>query len=539
MGDARARWGAAARCALVAATWVMLGCGSAVSVCGCYPYDCAEHIACGEPGAPEGEVAPEAPGAPPSAPDSPGGAPCGDDPIDAAPTDGCGVFASSSLGDDANPGTRALPVRTMRRAIERSRQGARRVYACAETFPEAVEIPAGAEIRGGLDCARGWTFIGDHTKTVLAPEPDLIPLRLEGGSGASVVADVLAQAADAAQPGGSSIAALVLPGATVTFLRSALVAGRGAPGEDGEDGGDGAAASGADGHRGGDACSADVVAGAPAAATTCDDGDTIGGAGGDGAVSSGDDGRGGLPEPISNAMGWGQAGEGQTAGADCTDGRQGNSGSHGAQGRGAAGRGMITRAGWEGIRGTDGAGGLFGQGGGGGGGTLGGVMFCGMSPALPKGGASGGSGGGGGCGGRGGRGGGYGGASIALISLSDGVTLHDTTLAAADGGDGGRGGAGQIGGEGGSRGTGGAARSGSLRGCDGGRGGQGGNGGHGGGGLGGPSIGIAYLLDPPKVLGTLSLGVGEPGKGGAGGRADLPELAGQAGAGAEMLGFVQ
>ncbi|WP_437633176.1 hypothetical protein [Sorangium sp. So ce854] len=529
-------WLAAARCALGAAAVAAVGCGSAVSVCGCYPYDCAEHVACGAPSAPEIEPdAPEEPGAPAD----PGQPPCGD-PWDAAPTDGCGVFASSSLGDDANPGTRERPVRTVGRALALSRQGARRVYACAEVFPEAVEVPAGAQIWGGLDCARGWAFIGDRAKTVLAPAPDLIPLRIEGGDGLSLVADVLARSADAAQPGGSSIAALVLPGASVTFFRGVLAAGNGAPGAHGEDGGEGPAASGAAGMRGGDACSADVVPGAPSVTTACDDVASLGGSGGDGAVGSGDDGRDGLPEPVSNSIGWGHAGQGQTVGADCTDGMQGISGANGAHGRGAAGhKGMITRAGWQGIRGTDGANGISGQGGGGGGGTLGGVMYCGMSPATPKGGASGGSGGGGGCGGKGGKGGGHGGASIALISLSAGVTLHDTKLSSANGGNGGDGGAGQIGGEGGSRGSGGAARNGSLRGCDGGRGGQGGNGGHGGGGVGGPSIGIAYLLDPPRVLGTLALSLGEPGKGGAGGRPDLIALAGQDGAAAEVLGFVQ
>ncbi|WP_437895977.1 hypothetical protein [Sorangium sp. So ce124] len=524
------------RCTLGVVASAAIGCGSAVSVCGCFPYDCADHVTCGDPSAPETEIEPDAP----DPPTGPGDLPCGGDPREAVPRDGCGVFVSSSLGDDANPGTRALPVRTVRRAIERSHQGTRRVYACAEIFPESVEVPAGTQIWGGLDCARGWAFVGDRAKAVLAPAPGLLPLRIEGGSGTSIVADVLARAADAAQPSGSSIGALVLPGATVTFLRGALVAGNGAPGAHGEDGGDGPAAGGVDGLRGGDACSADVVPGAPSVTTTCDDIDSLGGSGGDGAVSSGDGGRDGLPEQSSSSIDWGRAGQGQTGGADCSDGVQGISGRHGAHGRRAASRGgMITRAGWEGIHGTSGAAGISGQGGGGGGGTLGGIMYCGTSAVTPKGGASGGSGGGGGCGGKGGKGGGYGGASIALISLSAGVTLRDMELSSASGGRGGDGGAGQIGGEGGSRGSGGAARSGSLRGCDGGRGGQGGNGGHGGGGLGGPSIGIAYLLDPPEALGTLALRIGEPGKGGAGGRPDMIELAGQDGAGAEVLGFVQ
>ncbi|AUX26629.1 uncharacterized protein SOCEGT47_071990 [Sorangium cellulosum] len=165
------------RRALDAAVAGIVGCGSAATVCGCYPYDCAEHVACSNPSTPEpvpeDAVGPDAP----DTPADPGGVPCGGDPDGTAPGDGCGIFASSSLGDDANPGTRALPGRTMRRAIERARRGARRIHACAEIFPEAVEVPAGTQIRGGFDCARGWVLAGDRARTVLAPGPTRTTIR--------------------------------------------------------------------------------------------------------------------------------------------------------------------------------------------------------------------------------------------------------------------------------------------------------------------------------------------------------------------------
>jgi len=452
------------------------------------------------------------------------------DPSMAGPYDACGVFVSSSLGSDDHPGTMDRPVRTMSRAIDLAQKGAQRVYACAEVFHEPAEIPSGVELRGGLGCADGWSYVGATNKTTIAPGPDEIPLRFLPGEERGGVIDVRAVAADSAQPGGSSIAAIVLPGAAVEITRSELAAGNGAAGAAGEQGGGPGAPyqlePGADGLPGDDACTANVVPGGASVVMMCGDVASIGGKGGDGRVIYGQDGEDGQPVP-SNPDGRGDGGWGQnSSNTQCGAGHGGLGGKDGEHGLGAVGPGRITIAGWEGEKGQDGGDGLPGQGGGGGGGVRG-PLFGECGPNQPQGGASGGSGGAGGCGGKGGKGGGYGGASIGLLSLSSDVTLRATRITTSNGGDGGRGGLWQGGGLGGIGAEGGVGFW-SGPGCGGGNGGKGGNGGHGGGGLGGPSIGIAHVTDQPVTLDDVSIFRGKAGKGGPGGSqtVTLPGTAG-------------
>ena len=496
----------------------VLGCGTAATVCGCYEYSCAEEFAC--------ERAPEPV--------------CNADPAAGPAEDDCGVFASASLGDDANPGTRAQPVRTLGRALTLARSGPLRVYACAEVFPEAVTVPSGVEIWGGLDCAHDWIYLGGDQRTVLAPAPDLIPLQVEKGEqgGVSTFADLRVEAADASAPGGSSIAMLVLPGTAVEVRRSELIAGDGAKGAPGARGGEVPAKGGAPGSSGGAACSADSVAGALSVTTVCGEVTTVGGKGGDGNVATGGSGNDGQPEPQPNPDGRGLGGAGEVSGVECWSGEDGASGTDGGHGLGGRGGGRITLDGWEGERGGDGGNGRHGQGGGGGGGSRGGSLFCGPGN-TPKGGASGGSGGGGGCGGKGGQGGGFGGASIGLVSFSGDVSLDATSVVTGRGGDGGAGGLAQFGGAQGAPGSGGVSVGGSHAGCSGGWGGQGGNGGYGGGGLGGPSLGVAHLLTQPVALHDSAIRTGMPGKGGPGGNQNLPELDGEDGIRDDTLAFPQ
>jgi len=464
------------------------------------------------------------------------------DPSVAGPDDACGIFVSSSLGSDENAGTLERPVRTMSKALALALEGSKRVYACAEVFHEAVEIPAGIELWGGLDCANGWAYAGPTKKTTIAPEPDVIPLRFLSGEGRSGVIDVRAEAADAVQPGGSSIAALVLPGAAVEFTRSELAAGNGAAGAAGEQGGGPGAPfqlpKGADGLPGGDACDANFVPGGAAVVTVCESVESIGGKGGNGRLTYGEDGEDGQPVPQNPDGLKGQGGYGQNGNhTQCMSGHVGNPGKDGEHGLGAAGPGWITVAGWEGENGQNGGDGLPGQGGGGGGGVRG-PLYNDCGPNQPQGGASGGSGGAGGCGGKGGKGGGSGGASIGLLSLSVDVTIRATMITTAEGGDGGRGGLWQGGGPGGTGGAGGVGWW-SGPGCYGGEGGKGGNGGHGGGGLGGPSVGIAHMIDHPVTLEDVTISTGNPGRGGPGGSqtVTLPGTAGVDGLEGDVLSF--
>ena len=386
-----------------------------------------------------------------------------------------------------------------------------------------------------------WSYLGGDHRTVLAPEPGLVPLKVEKGEegGISTLADLRLEAADASMPGGSSIAMLVLTDTAVELRRSELVAGDGAKGEPGERGGELPAKGGAPGNSGAAACSADSVLGAPPAITVCGDVKTTGGQGGDGNVTLGGSGNDGQPEPVPNPKDWGLGGSGETSGMQCHAGEGGENGTNGAHGLGGRGAGRITFQGWEGERGGDGGNGRHGQGGGGGGGSRGGSVACGLGPNKPKGGASGGSGGGGGCGGKGGQGGGFGGASIGLVSFSGDVSLDATSIVTGRGGDGGAGGFAQLGGAQGAPGIGGVGMSASHAGCDGGKGGAGGDGGYGGGGLGGPSLGVAHLLTQPVALHDSPIRTGFPGKGGSGGNQNLPELDGEDGIRDDTLAFPQ
>jgi len=490
-----------------------MSCAVLGGVGGCRPYDCNDYVTCEPP------------------------PPCEPDPAVAPAEDRCGVFVSESLGTDESPGTRAQPVRSMARAIALAQTGPKRVYACAETFVQPVVLPSGVELWGGLDCSRDWGFLGADKKTILAPGPNMIPLRVEAGSGTSIMADVRADAADATTPSGSSIAVMIMPGAALEILRSQIVAGNGAPGANGRDGGSASAMAGTPGASGGSACSADVVPGGMAVVTRCEGLETIGGKGGTGNITSGGDGQDGQPAPVSNPQGDGLGGVGASSAAQCVDGGDAANGADGEHGKGGTGLGRLTLAGWQGENGQDGGDGRPGQGGGGGGGSQGGALLCGNNQV--KGGAGGGSGGGGGCGGKGGKGGGYGGASIGLLSFGGQVAVRMSTITTGHGGTGGNGGSFQVGGAGAPGGLGGASFNMAGAGCDGGDGGQGGDGGYGGGGLGGSSLGIAHLLGQPVAQEGVTIQTGMPGYGGLGGHPDLPGSKGDDGVRGDLLGFPQ
>ncbi|XYI02057.1 PGRS family protein [Sorangium sp. So ce1128] len=456
--------------------------------------------------------------------------------------DACGVFVAAA-GDDGAEGTKAAPLGTLGAAIALAREnGTGRVYACAETFEveEAVEMPAGVTLYGGLDCAGGWAYSGasDSARTTLTAIEGVIPLALRGGEGMARLEDVaiVARSIDASDPekrGLSSIAA-VAEAVAVELVRCALEAGDAAPGEDGAAHGE-PAQRGGDGSTGNAACSANMIFGGDVTVNDCgtpDDAsdDSLGGVGGVGLQSSGGAGSPGGPGDLMN----GGAGEFTAA---CTPGTAGDNGIDGEPGAGARGAGEIAASGYTGLAGSDGAPGTTAQGGGGGGGAKGGVA-AGQCSAGSAGGASGGSGGAGGCGGAGGRGGGAGGSSIALVSLDATLLFQDVTIATGSGGDGGAGGPGQDGGTPGAGGPGGGVPDGATAlqpGCAGGPGGTGGRGGTGGGGLGGHALGIAHVGAAPPADGV-TFAVGQAGAGGVGADA---EHSGAPGVKADAMAFEQ
>jgi hypothetical protein len=198
--------------------------------------------------------------------------------------DECGVFASDSLGDDnTGEGTKSKPFKTLATAVDRA--NGKPVYACSETFAEALVLPAGTELYGGLDCTQGWIYGGDTARTMIAPGAEQIPLKLSSGSSLTRIENVHGRSADAMQPGGSSIAAIV-DGATAELTRCDLMAGAGAAGENGESLPADPTLNGTPGNLGANACMGSVISGNPggmSAAKTCDGSEmTVGGKGGDG-----------------------------------------------------------------------------------------------------------------------------------------------------------------------------------------------------------------------------------------------------------------
>ncbi|WP_437279992.1 hypothetical protein WME90_05370 [Sorangium sp. So ce375] len=511
----------------------MCACGaSALTACR-YSDACWEALDC----APDAEPPPD---------------PCAGEPGTALALDECGVFVSASSGDDASPGTKGAPVRTLRHAIGLAAHGrrvgetpTRRVYACGEAFDEKIALPSGVDLWGGRRCGDGgdwsyaWSFGGPDEPTSIAP-PTGIPVRVLGGDNAtSTIVGVHVVAADASSSDGkSSIAMILSPGAGAIVRDSAIVASNGKDGEPGEDADSERAKDGELGNDGVDACTADSATGALPVATACDDGiESTGGYGGDGGLESGDDGAPGQPEPAENPEGKGRAGLG--AGSEtCTAGKDGAKGTAAGRAAGATGPGQLTeREGWVGVRGQDGARGGVGQGGGGGGGSKGRGDMVACRAGRPQGGAAGGSGGSGGCGGDGGKGGGYGGASIGVVALQgSALTLETTRVTTGNGGRGGVGGTGQPGGTGRQGGSGGkgVVDNRMWNACDGGAGGHGGRGGDAGGGLGGPSYGVASVAARVEFGPYATVEWGAGGEGGVAGNAAPDDDAGKGADGDNM-----
>lgn len=484
---------------------------AAVSIHGCADTasDCEKIGTC----CPEGEVC--------GAGGQGGGIPADCIPSDASVpvADDCGLFVSSSLGADTNPGTKAAPFATIGAALAaRGTSGA--IYVCAEAFTEAVGVTSGVSLFGGLDCNAGWSWseAGRSTLTAMADE---IPLTLTMGGGSSRIENFAITAADAMMPGGSSIAMLAA-NANAALTRCELVAGNGADGDDGMD--QPAMDAGLNGTMGSSGswvmsmvctqAATDYMGGA-GGSKMCGSTNVAGGNGGNSTNgTAGDPGQEGLPTSVGPS---GDGGKGQDA-SSCGQGTQGADGMPNLGGAGADGAVSLTMTGYEPSVATAGTEGVHGQGGGGGGGA----RECQMTSNFA--GPSGGGGGSGGCGGKGGGAGQSGGASIALATIDSTLTTDAVTLTAGAGGSGGGGGDGQTGGVASFM----VANGGGAGACPGGLGGNGGAGSGGGGGAAGPSLALAFTGTAPTETtpATATAGTsGTPGMGGTG-----PGMAGTAGA---------
>ncbi|WP_437793115.1 hypothetical protein [Sorangium sp. So ce693] len=427
--------------------------------------------------------------------------------------DGCGVFVAGMFGngDDANPGTKDKPVRTLQRGVELARTGRGRVFACNDGFFGPLALPSGVDLIGGYHCLGFAREAGGRPTLQIVDTFEPVLTVVPASPGDTGAADGVSTIVDMRFFSNGPIGMLVQSGTAVELIRGRTSAAWGWSGHNGEKWPyPNEAAQGPDGQYGGDACSAAVVPGAPAAVNACDGGiPSVGGKGGDGLPDGAGDGEDGLPFDASSPT-YGRGGDGDVPSTGCEHGQVALHGAHGFIGAAGKGRGRITETGWEGDKAEDGSRGMPGQGGGGGGGRRGGLSACG---AASKGGAGGGSGGAGGCGGRGGQGGENAWPSIGIVALHAKLTLRDSEIVTSWGGEGGDGGPPERGGLGG-RGAPGGALGGGMWSCHGANGGDGGYGGYGGPGRGGDSIGIAYLDEDQLTLEGVSYELGLPGKGG-------------------------
>jgi hypothetical protein len=362
--------------------------------------------------------------------------------------DSFGVFVSPT-GDDANPGTKAKPFKSLAKALG---AGKPRIVACEGEYVGSLDVTTGVSLYGGVSC--DFAKAGGRAK-ITASKAEY-GIKIAKVSAAVLFSDVEVLGIAGVAPSESSIGVFVSESANVQFVRAKIEAADGADAPPKKDGGFTLAASAP---KGGDASG--NTGGASATTGTCPGGgSSTGGKGGD-IGFQGDDGT---PRPPGGAKG--PAGDCTTAG----NGGPGTVGASGTERPGAAKVATLDAAGLVGGKGSDGTAGTPGGAGGGGFGFTG----------------AGGAGGAGGCGGQGGFGGGAGGSSIALASFASSVTLQSVELvakAAKPGGAGGAGQAGQAGGFGGNR---------SGNACNGGAGAKGGDGGAGGGGAGGIAAGIAW-----------------------------------------------
>jgi hypothetical protein len=390
-------------------------------------------------------------------------------PVDAS----CGLFVR--VGSfEAPDGTMENPYPTLAQAVADLGEHTR-IYICSgdEVLDEAVVIPSGTELYGGLDCVDDWRWKLEDFTIVSAPVHE-VALKVTPGSEKTIIEGVYFYANDATLPGASSIAA-IFDHADVELRRVWLWAGEAAPGADGANGNNGSPG----GNGGPGAGTIGGIGGSSACATS-------GGGGGNVAViTSGGVGYPGHDgNPNQNNGGYGQ-------GIDTAPCQNGGPGANGAlasgSGQHALPLGTLTADGFVPFAATQGVAGGHGGGGGGGGADSGPV-------GGPYG--AGGGGGGGGCGGGGGLGGQTGGSSIGLISLDSKLSFDQVLINVSGGKMGGVGGQGGLGASGGNGGPGvGAA-------CDGGPGGSGQPGSNGGNGAGGNAIVVAHTGQAPNLFGA-------------------------------------
>ena len=145
-------------------------------------------------------------------------------------TEQFGIFVAAN-GAPGAAGTRAAPVSTISEGITMAKAAKKRVYVCAGTYTEALELLPGVSIVGNMDCATDpakWTISEANTIVASPTSPAItarnitVPTRIDG-------LDVIAPAGTDAEP--SSIGLLAVDSTGLTFVGGKIEAQRGANGK--------------------------------------------------------------------------------------------------------------------------------------------------------------------------------------------------------------------------------------------------------------------------------------------------------------------
>jgi len=442
-------------------------------------------------------------------------------------TESAAIFVSSN-GNDANPGTKAQPKRTISAGLSAAIANAKtQVYVGDGIYAETVSLVHGISIYGGYSSAN-WSRNGTNQAIIQGSFSSgrIVGIETTNVSGPITVDHMWVSTANTSVAGASNYGIYLNNCSGITFHYCTVSTGSAGAGVDGAAGTAGAAAlSNAVGGQNGSCDNTNGVGGAGGTNPSCGRTGGNGGAGGAPGNNSGQPGNSGVGGTPGGPGGAGcDGGVGSCTASPGQNGVNGANGGAGSNGVGGNG-GTIVANYWIAAIGGSGVSGAAGNGGGGGGGGGGqGGAF------INDGGGNGGGGGGaGGCGGTGGSGGTGGGGSFGIFLMnSTGLVLTNNTITSGNGGQGGAGGAPGIGGNGAPGAAGAAACTTEVgRGGNGGNGGRGGDGGYGGGGAGGVSYAVYRVGTTVTLPGSNILTAGAGGAGGtSGGNAGTAGAAG-------------
>ena len=156
------------------------------------------------------------------------GDPCAIDPGNCPSDDG--LFVAAARGDDSNPGSKAMPLKTIGAGIAKAKAkgGAQSVYVAQGMYPEKVTLAAGVSVHGGYECNTGacsWTRDFVTFETTIVDQDFEGVLAGAGITSATLLGGFTIRGKDgmpAAAPGG---AAVTIAGSSPTVRGNKILGG--------------------------------------------------------------------------------------------------------------------------------------------------------------------------------------------------------------------------------------------------------------------------------------------------------------------------